>query len=255
MSDFFSDDFTVELKIYFVESIKSRCQVLLADLEVENFDECLENLKEEVQSWVADAQTNELTYLAKWFQGFFEKENTQDSIKSLKSYLQVTQEYTHKLLGNIAEDGKIFAEIQDSYSESFQEQYLVFKMNQEFYAVTLKSIKEVTILKKLSKLIEPQDRILGYMPFRGEAIPVLDMTFLGIPEKVDNCQVGIVCTFKGREFLIYAKETKELVSASESQLRALSTLDSRDGTTFIKNVLLFDNSHALVLDVEKMAAA
>ncbi len=254
MSDFLNDDFTEELKIYFIESIKARLQSLLAN-SIEKEKLAIEGLKEEFSGWIVDAETNELKFFSKWLNFVFESKNVFDSENSLKKYLLATLEYTERLVINIKSDEIVYKDLNERFAETLEEQYLVFEIHQSIFALPLKVIREITSFKKMNPLIDKTEKVLGYMSFRGEALPVIDLSYAGLTDSVDNCQVGIICSVKENQFVICAKNTKELVSASESQLRKISSFEVDQSSTFVSNILLYEEKNALILDVEKMVAA
>lgn len=254
MSDFLNDDFTEELKIYFVDSVKTRLQNFLEIYE--NKDQSfLQILKDELSAWAIDAETNELIFFGKWLRSSIEKESFFDSEKSLRKYLEVTSEYAARLGLNIKSDEIIYKDLNERFAETLEEQYLVFEIQESLYALPLKVIREITSFKKLNALIDKTEKVLGYMSFRGEALPVMDLSFAGISSSMQACQVGIICSIKDNQFVICAKNTKELLSVSESQLRKISNFDSDESSTFVSSVLLYEENNVLILDVEKMVAA
>ena len=254
MSDFLNDDFTEELKIYFIESVKTRLHFLVAN-PIGKDKAGIEVFKEEFSGWVVDAETNELLFFSKWLKTLFEKESIFESEKSFSKYLLMTLDYAERLSGNIKADEAIFKELNERFSETLEEQYLVFQIHESVFALPLKVIREITSFKKYSPLMDKTDKVLGYMSFRGEALPVIDLSYAGLKDSVEDCQVGIICSVKENQFVICAKNTKELVSVSESQLRRISTFEADQASTFVSNILLYAEENALVLDVEKMVAA
>ncbi len=89
MSDFFGDDFTAELKAYFLDSLIKESDKFIDLIEDSLWKRIRSEVCEQTQAWAVDAKTNEFHHLKEWLEGFTDRANNlsdaQDLIKALKS--------------------------------------------------------------------------------------------------------------------------------------------------------------------------
>lgn len=254
MSQYLNDDFTIELKIYFLESLSARFRSLHQTFGSDKGFESAQILSEAV-SWAGDAKTNEILFFSRWLDQLVTQSKILDSETVFKKFIETTLIYIERLLKNIDQDSEIFHELNGVFFESLEEQYLLFYLQKEQFALPLKFIREVTTLKTIDPLLQKHPLVYGYMAFRGQALPVIDLAVCGISEDLEKCKIGIICNWQGREFVICATETKELASVSEGNLKELTLFEAEKFGKYFSNVLTLDDKNTLVFDLETLVAA
>ena len=85
MSDFFGDDFTAELKSYFLESLNKEADKFLDLIDDSNWQKIRSEFADHCLSWAADARTNEFTYLGQWLDVFNERSEIFNESKDVLS--------------------------------------------------------------------------------------------------------------------------------------------------------------------------
>ena len=76
MSDFFGDDFTAELRGYFLDILSKEADRFIDLIDDQKWLKLVEEINEQMTSWIVDAKTNEFDSLALWFQEFQQKTST-----------------------------------------------------------------------------------------------------------------------------------------------------------------------------------
>ena len=78
-------------------------------------------------------------------------------------------------------------------TESSQQQYLTFRLNQEWYALPVYQLVEVLAPPKITRVPSVPDHILGVTNFRGEVLSVIDVKrFFGLPQSEGRTEQTII---------------------------------------------------------------
>lgn len=77
--------------------------------------------------------------------------------------------------------------------ESSQQQYLTFRLNQDWYALPVYQLVEVLTPPKITRVPSVPDHILGVMNFRGEVLSAIDLKgFFGLPQSESEADQAVV---------------------------------------------------------------
>ncbi|NLM06975.1 MAG: chemotaxis protein CheW [Tissierellia bacterium] len=108
-------------------------------------------------------------------------------------------------------------------SDSIDNKYVVFKLNEEYYGLPIGKVKAIERMSQTTRIPNTYHYIKGVMNLRGEVVTVLDLrTKLNLPEKeIDNNSRTIV--------VMEGETTVGLIVDSSSEVLTISA-DSIDST-------------------------
>lgn len=253
--DFFGDDFTVELKKYFLESLPPEIEKFQDLLDDKTFKRVLPEVREQLTAWVVDAKTNEFLSLAKWLESFIERTQELKDFEDLLAALNLFQSYIAGLIEGQKDSDEYAAQFAFTAVGRQDSLYLHCKMGVQDFVIPIQSVIEISGPLPLFPLPEKQMGLLGIVPFRGEALPVFDLTEFGF-QKIDcDFYYYVICEFENSRFAVQVSETDELLSVNDKELQARDVSTSLSTANFIQSFFIRDQKSLMVLDLEKLVAA
>ncbi|MGZ3773783.1 MAG: chemotaxis protein CheW [Pseudobdellovibrionaceae bacterium] len=256
MSDFFGDDFTADLKKYFLENLTLEVRDVI-DL----IDDSLwvrirtESVRKASHVWAVDAKTNGFIYLAEWLEGFEERTAVAKNSFDFKNYLETLCEYVKALLLEKVDT----PELAKKYSSFDQTQkdfiFLFCRFGKQDFVVPLANVVEIGGNKPLVALPDKKNGLMGVIPFRGDAIPVVNFQDYGFSPVDQEKVFYVICEFDGSRFSLQVTETDNLLKVAEADLQNIEGHSSVIQSTFIKQFFVKENKSVIVLDLEKLVAA
>ncbi|MDG0816979.1 chemotaxis protein CheW [Bdellovibrio svalbardensis] len=255
MSDFFGDDFTAELKGYYLTSLNAELEKFADLLDDSTLKRVRAEIREQCQNWIVDAKSNEFEYLSAWFQGFLDKldvfatpEDLVQALRTAKKYVDNLQE-TKK---DSPEYGVQFALTAELQGESL---YLRCKVAGQEFVVPIKYVVEISGALPLYPLPEKREGLLGVIPFRGDALPVVSLQDYGFQKNEKTQFLYVICEFEGTRFSLQVAETDELMSVCDKDLQSIESSSVIISVPFIRNFFIKDQRSVMVLDIERLVAA
>lgn len=254
MSDFFSDDFTAELKKYFLQNLIQEAEKFIDLVDESHWARIRSEVSELSSAWAVDAKTNEFLFLTEWLEGFADRvrplQNASDFLKALgaiKSYAE-----------SLIKEGADSAELATHYSlavESRQEVVLLqCKWGEQDFAIPLLKVVEISGGLNLYELPDKRQGLAGVIPFRGEAVPVVSLEEHGFISTVNKSSLYIICEHESVRFALQITATDELFSLRESELLSVEGSETMITAPFVRQFFVKNNKSIMILDVEKMVA-
>lgn len=150
---------------------------------------------------------------------------------------------------------KFEANIEQIYYD--QEQYLIFKLNDNLYSLPIKNIREIVKLKSVSmvKLPSEYNYIEGVFNLRGDFISALDARkFLNIAEEVSHTEktMLIVLELKDFKLALVADEIIDIVMVAANDI--ISKFDNKFESKYIVNELHLNEKPISIISIEKLIA-
>lgn len=255
MSDFFGDDFTAELKGYYLNSLKTELDKFADLLDESTLKRVRAEIREQCQNWIVDAKSNEFEFLSLWFQNFSEKLDifvgAEDLIQALRlanKYVDILSE-TKKDSADYATQFALTAELQ---GESL---YLHCKVASQEFVIPIKHVVEIIAALPLYPLPERHQGLLGVIPFRGDAVPVFSLQDYGFQKNETDQFFYVICDFEGTRFSLQVTQTNELMSVSDKELQHIEANSILVSVPFVRNFFVKDQRSIMVLDIERLVAA
>lgn len=255
MSDFFGDDFTAELKSYFLDSLIKEIDKF-SDLVDENLWRRIRGeVAEQTRSWAVDARTNEFEHLALWLEGFDQKSEHIQGISELLKALKTLKAYAEALLLEKC-DSEDLATRFALNSQNLREVLLLHcRSGQQEFAIPILSVIEISPRLPLYSLPDRQNGILGVVPFRGEAVPVVNLQDHGFVAVDSDSRFYVICEQQGVRFSLQVTGTEDLISLKEAELQNIENHPDMMSADFIRQFFIKDSRSIMVLDLEKLVAA
>ncbi len=254
MSDFFGDDFTAELKTYFLQSVLAEAQKNTDLIDETTWRRVQSEIQEQAESWYVDAKTNEFIHLAEWFSAYGGSSENFQEAQDVLSALQLLKSYLEALVSGKPDSSDLAHQFTVFSSGKRESLYLHCRTGNQDFVVPVQSVLEISGPLTLSPLPEPQSHFLGVVPFRGEALPVLNLQSHGFQEIGDGFCYYVICEFNGARFSLQVSETDQLVSVAEKDLQSIEGQSKMISAPFIKSFFIRDNHSFMVLDIEKLVA-
>jgi len=254
VSDFFGDDFTAELKSYFLDSFTKEVEKFLDLIDASTLRRVVGEIDQESQTWIADSETNEFKFLAQWLGDFKnylsqmeEPAQLTSALESLKAYLaalSVTKVDTAELLQSHTLQKNI----------GIKKQYLHCRSGSQEFVIPVMNVTEIISDRKVSPLPFPKKHLSGVIAYRGEAIPVFNLDHFGF-EKVENVKTYfVICVLEGLSFALQVTQTDELMTLDGQDLQELGKGTSLLHVPFVSHFFTKDDRNIMILNLEKLVA-
>ena len=115
--------------------------------------------------------------------------------------------------------------------DSPQQQYLTFRLNEEWYGLSVYQLVEVLPTPKITRVPSVPNHILGVMNFRGEVLSAIDLKkFLGLPQSEATTDPAIVVVEQGeRQTGLLVDEIGDLIDLTPEELseKPITTAESQ----------------------------
>lgn len=252
MSDFFSDDFTAELKSYFLNSLIGEGQKFLDLIDDQTWKNIADETAEQFNSWSIDAKTNEYIYLSDWLAERVpdlsdSKEVLIEQIKNLRAYAQ-------SLLELKSDSPELAARFAGTIRESEDVSYLHCRNGSQDFAVPLLNVIEISPSLPTFALPERKPGLAGLIAYRGEAIPVINLQEYGFADLGSKSYYFIVCDVNSVRFALQVTETDDLLRLASKDLQLAGDSKSPSFTNLSKGFFNRENRNIMILDLEKLVA-
>ncbi|HWU43868.1 MAG TPA: chemotaxis protein CheW [Bdellovibrio sp.] len=255
MSDFFGDDFTAELKGYYLESLLKELQKFIDLLDEGTLKRVRAEIREQCPSWSVNAKSNEFEFFSRWLESFFEKLDLFATSKDLISALKTAKKYVETLQSSkkdTAEYAAQFALTAESQSECL---YLHCKIAAQEFVIPIKNVVEIIASLPLHPLPNARPGLAGVIPFRGDAIPVYCLQDFGFQKNEKLQSYYVICEYEGTRFSLQVTETDELIKLRDKDLQAIDSSSVIHSAPFIHQFFVKDQRSIMVLDIERLVAA
>ncbi|WP_413559840.1 chemotaxis protein CheW [Bdellovibrio sp. HCB209] len=255
MSDFLNDDFTLELKKYFLDATLKEVESFTDLIDESTLKKVTVEIREKAESWLVDAKSNEFSQLEAWLTDFNAKLDSLDSVEQMQKALGLL----HKYLSALLVDGKDSVELAAQFplvaQSSREALFLHCKTGSQQFVVPIQNVIEISGVLPMYPLPDSRQGLAGVIPFRGEAVPVVDLKSFGFHSSETKKFYFVICEHEGTRFSLQVTETDELLSLKDKDMQNLSDHPTMLSVPFIKQFFVKDEHSVMVLDIEKLVAA
>lgn len=135
---------------------------------------------------------------------------------------------------------------------------LTFMLNEEVFALDIKSVKEVLDYTKITKIPQTPDYMLGVINLRGNVAPVVDlkMKFNMPPSErtVNTCIIIVEVDIEGKKQIvgILADSVKEVVEFDMKGIEEAPKIGLDIDIDFIMGIAKRDDEFVIILDIDKI---
>ncbi|QDK36618.1 chemotaxis protein CheW [Bdellovibrio sp. NC01] len=255
MSDFFGDDFTAELKGYYLDSLSQELDKFVDLLDESTWNRIRAEIRDATKTWIVDAKSNEFEFLSNWFQTFSEKLDQFAGPADLIPALRLANKYVEQLMDTKKDSPEIAAQFTLTVEQQGESLYLHCKVSDQEFVIPIKNVVEVIPALPLFPLPQKKSGLLGVIPFRGDAIPVFSLQDYGFNKNETNDFFYVICDYEGTRFSLQVTETEELISLRNKELQSIEANPVMISVPFIRNFFVKDQRSVMVLDIERLVAA
>ncbi|MFW0884853.1 chemotaxis protein CheW [Candidatus Acidulodesulfobacterium sp. H_13] len=133
-----------------------------------------------------------------------------------------------------------------------------FKLDDGIYGIDILLVREILDYKKITKVPQSLDFMLGVINLRGNVVPVIDLKLkLDIGKTditIDTCIVIAEVVMKGEPTVIgaLADSVYEVMDIESSNVEEAPKIGLNINNKFIRGMAKKDNDFVIILDVEKV---
>jgi len=255
MSDFFGDDFTIELKLYFVEALLTEVESFIDLVDASTWKKLIPEIQEKTETWSVDAISNEFTFLADWIVTFRAKSKDFENETFFARALQQLKSYLLVLKDKKKDSAEIAANFLFEMADQKEHLYLACDLGQHEFVISVQYICEVIAQTPIHPLPEKAQKFLGLITFRGEALPLFDLGAFGFAFTAAEKSCFVICEWKGQRFALQMHAADKLIKMSAAEVQKFNKEASLITADFAQDFFIKDNKSVMILDIEKLVAA
>lgn len=254
MSDFFGDDFTAELKTYFLDSLVKEADKFIDLVDDSLWKRIRNEVSEQTKAWAVDAKTNEFNFFAEWLDGFEKRTEGQKEAAEFVKSLKAIKAYAEALIVEKTDSAELAAKFSLVAESRHETLFLHCRWGEQDFAIPLLNVVEISSHLPLYSLPQKKPGLLGVIPFRGEAVPVVNFQDHGFATVDAKNSYYIICEHEGVRFSLQVTETDDLLSLRDSELQNIENHSAMIQASFVKQFFIRENKSVMVLDLEKLVA-
>lgn len=254
MSDFFGDDFTAELKSYFLNAVITGTENFIDLVDAKIWKRIRDEAAEQTQAWSVDAKTNEFLFFAVWLEEFNARTREFTESADLIKALHALREYASTLLIEKVDSQELVRKFLQVAQSSHEVMFLHCKSGSQEFAVPLLNVVEISAHLPLYNMPEKKPGILGIVPYRGDALPVVSLQEHGFRPLGNENFFYLVCEHSQNRFCIQVTATEDLLNLKESDLQEIEKQNILS-TNLVKKFFIHQSRSVMVLDLEKLVAS
>ena len=134
--------------------------------------------------------------------------------------------------------------------------FLAFMLGRERYGMDISYVREIILMKNITRVPNAKPYLAGIMNLRGMVIPVIDARRkLDFTASEDACENIIIVENKGLYTGVMVDTVQDIVSLDKNDITPVSGYMSRAGSDFILDVGVGAGGSLLLLDMERFCAA
>ncbi len=135
-------------------------------------------------------------------------------------------------------------------------QYIIFTLDNEYYAVEVLKIREVIGYKPITRIPNSPPFVKGIIDLRGEAVPIIDIrSRFNLPEKeYDKFTVILILSIKNKLIGIIVDSVSDIINFSKEDIQPTPSLitNSNIDREYIAGVIKKENYFVLIVNIDKI---
>lgn len=135
-------------------------------------------------------------------------------------------------------------------------QYLIFQLNNESYALNLVNIREIIEYKEPSEVPNSEPHVLGMIKIRDEIITLMDSKAILNTNRNGDLKKGKILIFENGKTKIgvVVDEVSSVVTIEDDEIMPSPLIGmgiNQDDVSYVKGVINRDNKLIIIIDVTK----
>lgn len=251
MSALALDEFALEMRNHYITTTIDSLE------RFKTFENYFGEVKLAVDDWIAEGRSNEMSHFVGLL-AIMKNAITTGALSSKDDAAWVAHalvEYLEVL--KTRADSAVFFEKYHSIFRSHLDEsgqlYLQCVKDHHAFLVPVKNVIEIVGNKKVYPLPLAQKGILGLLGFRGQGIPVINLTDFGFVQKTESNKEKtyfVVCEFKDSFFALEVNSTDDVLEFESSQFQKCS--ESNLLSPVVDHFVIRENKSLMLLDIEKL---
>lgn len=251
MSALALDEFALEMRQHYITTT-------LESLDrFKNFENYFGEVKLAIDDWIAEARSNDMSHftgLLEILKGAIASEKISSKEDSLW-VSRVLSEYL-EVLKTRADSPIFFEKYHDVFRVHLTEAaqlYLQCTKDEHIFLVPVKNVIEIVGNKKIYPLPMAQSGISGLIGYRGQGIPVVNLSDFGFSRQKGDDQrktYFVVCDYKEAFFALEVNATEEVLEFESSQFQKCS--DSSMLSPVVDQFVIREDKSLMLLDIKKL---
>ncbi len=133
-------------------------------------------------------------------------------------------------------------------------QFVGFRLDDADYAIPITSIREIILMKPITRLPQVSDAIEGLINLRGNVMPLVNLRkqFGLVPRPFDDETRTIVVTVHDKILGCIVDEVTRVVRIGADQVQPLPISMARSSRRYISGLAKLDDRLLIILDIEKL---
>lgn len=133
-----------------------------------------------------------------------------------------------------------------------EQQYVVFRLGQEEYAVPISQVKEITEYKQATRLPNYSPYVEGIINLRGKLIPVINLAQkLGIESDIITDKRIMIIDTEKRDVGIVVDEVKEVIRLQDNSIESTKN-NLTEGNINIKGIGKYNGRLLILIDLKSL---
>ncbi len=133
-------------------------------------------------------------------------------------------------------------------------QLVVFKLNEEQFAVEVGSVESIIKLQTITKIPHAPEFVVGVTNLRGNIVPVIDLELRLSLSRVDpgiDTRI-VVALIKDQKIGMVVDAVSQVVEIDDLQIEPTPKISTSIDSTFIKGIVKIDDNLIILLDLDKV---
>jgi purine-binding chemotaxis protein CheW len=133
-------------------------------------------------------------------------------------------------------------------------QFVGFRLAEADYAIAITAIREIILMKPITRLPQVPDAIEGLINLRGSVIPIVNLRKrFGLPARpFDDDTRTIVLTIQDKTFGCIVDEVTQVMRIAAEQLQPVPIAMSAAATRSIAGLARLDDRLIIILDIDNL---
>jgi purine-binding chemotaxis protein CheW len=146
------------------------------------------------------------------------------------------------------------AEREPRHTESAVSQFVGFRLDNGHYALAITKIREIILMKPITRLPQVPDSIEGLINLRGAVIPIINLRrrFGLAPRPIDDETRTIVVTVNDKTIGCIVDEVTEVMRIAGDQIQPVPTSMAAVARRYIAGLAKLDDCLLIILDAEQL---
>lgn len=131
------------------------------------------------------------------------------------------------------------------------EQFVVFTVAKEEYAVSISQVKEIIVYEGTTRLPNTPNYLKGVINLRGKVIPIVDLTVrFNLDSEENKNSRAIILEVASREIGILVDEVTEVIRVDDSSIEPTPAIANRND--YLRGIAKFGSRLIIIMDINRL---